>query len=140
MRAKDLPAFVRGAGPPVAKDAEETTGAGAAAPVEAGETKEGAPAAGDKRPREDGDRAENGDTAPAKKPATEVLRRERAAAAIGMTVDPSRAPAPRAFPPRRVLMAKEQQCLQLPDELTKKKRCERATTRAQSPCAFFAPE
>ena len=77
MRAKDLPAFVRGAGPPVAKDAEETTGAGAAAPVEAGEAKDGAPAAGDKRPREDGDQAENGDDAPAKKAAATEVQQQR---------------------------------------------------------------
>jgi len=83
MRAKDLPPFVRGAGPPPAKDTEETTGAGAAdaaAPGEAngnGDTPAdgGGPVAGDKRPRGDGEEEQGGDDAPAQKAAaTEVCR------------------------------------------------------------------
>ena len=98
MRAKDLPAFVRGAGPPVAKDAEETTGAGAAAPVEAGEAKDAAPAAGDKRPREDGNQAdEKGDDVPAKKAAATEVQRLREAAAPAR---PSAHHAPPHFPPQ----------------------------------------
>jgi hypothetical protein len=73
MRAKDLPAFVRGAGPPPAKDAEETTGAGAALTDAPGEANGDAAAAGSKRPRGDDDQGDQGgDDAPAKKAATEV--------------------------------------------------------------------
>ena len=116
MRAKDLPAFVRGAGPPPAKDTEETTGAGAAptdapsaAPVEAAEANGDAPAAGAKRPRDDGDE----DGAPVKKAATEVQQQRQTLAwqPLSHDRDPSRVP---CSPPRRTLVKAMQQYLRRP--------------------------